>query len=119
MNDDNFFAMDRLVEFGMGIAIAKQMADSMNHSLQHTTIPGSQTPPLVAPSKNYHVVLDGKSAGPFAEIELSRLITEGRVKKDTHVWRPGMSKWELVENFPEVLRLVALTPPPFAPESSA
>ena len=118
MNDDNFFAMDRLVEFGMGVAVAKQMAESMNQTIQNTHIPGSQTPLLVPPSRTYHVVLDGKNAGPFTEIEFSRLITDGRVKKDTHVWRPGMPKWELAENVPEVLRLVALTPPPFTPEGS-
>jgi hypothetical protein len=61
-------------------------------------------------------MLDGKQAGPFSENELSRLITEGKVKKDTYVWCPGMAKWELVENVADVLRLVALTPPPFNPE---
>lgn len=116
MNEDNFFAMDRLVEFGMGIAVAKQMADSMNQSLQNTNIPGSQTPPLVLPAREFHVVLDGKNAGPFTEAELSKLIFDGMVKKNSLIWRIGMPKWEQAENVPEVLRLVALTPPPITPK---
>ena len=30
MNDQNFFSIDRLVEFGMSVAIAQQMVQSMN-----------------------------------------------------------------------------------------
>ena len=92
------------------------MVKSMNHSLQNTYIPGSQNPMLQQRVPHFdHVILGGKPAGPFSEQELSRLITEGKVTKGTHVWRPGMPKWELSENVPEVLMLVALAPPPFNP----
>lgn len=111
MNDDHFFSMDRLVEFGLSMAVARQMTESMNQALRHTHIPGTQTAPL-PPAHVYHVLLDGKPAGPFAEHELSRLITEGRLTKDSHVWRPGMATWALAENVDHVLRLVALAPPP-------
>jgi hypothetical protein len=117
MDDNNFFAMDRLVEFGMGIAVAKQMADSMNHSLQSAQIPGSQTLPLAVPSLRYHIVIDGKSAGPFTEVEALRLIADGKLKRDTYVWRPGMLDWDLAENVADILKLVALAPPPFKSES--
>ena len=116
MNEDNFFSINRLVEFGLGMSVAQQMVNSMNHALQNTYIPGPQTNPLGAPVKNYHVIFEGKSAGPFTENEISRLITEGKVKKDTFVWRPGMAKWDVVENVADVLKLVALTPPPFNPQ---
>jgi hypothetical protein len=66
-------------------------------------------------ASTYFVVLEGKPAGPFSEDQVSRLITEGKVTKASHVWKPGMSKWELAENIPDVLKLVALCPPPFIP----
>ena len=117
MNNDNFYSIDRLVEFGLGIGVAQQMVKSMNHALQNTYIPGShysmeqhQIP------RAYHVIIESKPAGPFSEQELSRLICAGTVTKNTHIWRPGLPKWELIENVPEVLRLVALAPPPFNPE---
>ncbi|KAB2970618.1 MAG: DUF4339 domain-containing protein [Zoogloea sp.] len=116
MNDDNFLSIDRLVEFGLGVSVAQQMVNSMNHMIQNTIMPGLQTPFLSNGPTSFHVILDGKPAGPFSESELSRLITEGKVRKESHVWYPGMAQWDLVERVPAVLRLVALAPPPFHPE---
>lgn len=117
MNDDNYFSINRLLEFGLGMAVARQMADSMNESLRRTHMPGLQDAPLAGPARTYHLILDGKQAGPFSERELSRLISEGKVNKDSYVWYPGMPNWATVENVADVLRLVALAPPPFHPES--
>jgi hypothetical protein len=117
MNNDNFFSIDRLVEFGLGIGIAQQMVQSMNHALQNTYIPGPMNPMMGGrPSAAFFAMLDGKQAGPFSEDELTRLIAQGQVDKTTYVWKAGMAKWERCENVPDVLRLVALCPPPFKPE---
>lgn len=118
MNTDNFYSIDRLVEFGLGIGVAQQMVNSMNHALQNSFTPGVMNPmgPPKPPS-NLFLILDGKQAGPFSEEEVSRLITHGAVTKGTYVWKAGMPKWDLCENVPEVLKLVALCPPPFKPES--
>lgn len=119
MNDDNFFSIDRLVEFGLGVGIAQQMVQSMNHALQNTYIPGSMNPvqgPLRQPV-SFFVILDGKQAGPFTENDMVRLISEGRVDKTTNVWKAGMANWASCESVPEVLRLVALCPPPFKPDA--
>lgn len=113
MNDDNFASIDRLVEFGMGIAVTRQMTASMNQAIENTRFPE----PAVA-AKRYHAVLDDKAAGPFTEEELSRLIREGKVSKSTFIWRPGMTNWQRVEDNAEVLRLVALAPPPFTPQGT-
>lgn len=116
MDNNNFYSIDKLVEFGLGIAVAQQMVNSMNHSLQNAHIPGAGNPMTQQrPNYSYHVILKGKPAGPFSEQEMSRMISEGKVTKGTHVWRPGMPKWDLTENVPDVLRLVALAPPPFTP----
>lgn len=100
----------------MGVAVAQQMAKQMNAAMQNTIIPGIQTAPISATATSFHVVLDGKPAGPFNDAEISRLIVEGKIKKNTYVWRLGMGDWSLVENTPEVMKLVALSPPPFIPE---
>ena len=116
MNDDNFYSINRLVEFGLGLAVAQQMVGSMNNAMRNTFIPGPQNAPVSVPIKIYYVMLEGKQAGPFDESELSRIIANGKVTKDTYVWKPGMAKWEMAENVSDVLRLVALSPPPFKPE---
>ena len=32
MNEDSFFSINRLLEFGMGMALAQQMVNTMNNS---------------------------------------------------------------------------------------
>jgi hypothetical protein len=63
----------------------------------------------------FYAMIDDKQVGPFSESELARLIAEKKVVKETYVWMPGMKNWQLAENTPSVLRLVALTPPEFKP----
>lgn len=126
MNTDNFFSVERLVEFGMGMGIAQQMVKSMNAALQEPYLPSAQVthlsglhpPPRIVP---FFVVLDGRQAGPFNETEISRLVAEGRITKSTYVWTTGMLQWELAENVPDFLRIIALTypsPPPLPPSAT-
>ena len=49
----------------------------------------------------------------FSEQELTRLIGEKKVVKETYVWMPNLPSWKIAEQIPEVLKLVALAPPPF------
>ena len=39
MNTDNFFSVERLIEFGVGMGIAQQMVQSMNNALQQAYQP--------------------------------------------------------------------------------
>ncbi|GAB1368103.1 hypothetical protein MASR1M42_06510 [Azonexus hydrophilus] len=125
MNDDNFFSIERLVEFGLGMGIAQQMVNSMNQAMKNVHIPGPMNGLAAMPGEvnslpvSYFVVLDGKQAGPFAAEELSRLIVQGRIDKMTYVWRAGMAGWAHCQDVPEVLKLVALCPPPLPPEVQA
>lgn len=113
MNDDSFFSINRLVEFGMGMSIAQQMVNTMNNAMTNMHIPGSMNPMQTVVPQFYYAMIEDKQAGPFSEQELSRLITEKKIIKETHIWKPGLPKWEIAENLPEILKLVALSPPPF------
>lgn len=117
MNDDNFYSIERLVEFGLGMNIARQMVGSMNQAMQNVSIPGPHNLPVAA-SSHYFLVLDGQQAGPFSEAEVCRLIHEGRLTKDSLAWKAGMQTWLPIQNVPDVLRLVALTPPPLSQKGS-
>ena len=114
MNDNGFFSIDRLVEFGLGMGVARQMINIMNESMQSMYVPGSidSMPKPVAQQQIYYVALEGKAVGPLNDSELSQLITQKKVDKNTLVWMPGMDVWQPIEQIPAVLKLVALTPPP-------
>ena len=112
MENSSFYSIDRLVEFGMSLAVAQQMTRTMNQTMREMYIPGTMSPMPSSLPQVYHVVLEGQQAGPFTEQEVMRLIADHRITKETLVWIPGMPAWQAVEKVPQVLRLVSLTPPP-------
>jgi len=117
MNEDSFFSINRLVEFGMGLTIAQQMVKTMNDSMNNMHVPGSMNSMQSQQQQFYYAVINGNQAGPFSEQELSRLISERKIVKETYIWKPGLPKWEMAEKLPEIIKLVALAPPPLPPEA--
>jgi len=113
MNDDSFFSINRLVEFGMGMTVAQQMVKTMNESMTNMHVPGAMNPMREPQQLFFYAMIDGKQAGPFSEQELARLIAEKKVVKETYVWMPSLSGWKIAEQIPQVLKLVILAPPPF------
>ncbi len=112
MDDESFFSINRLVEFGMGVAIAQQMVKTMNESMTTMHIPGAMNQVQSPSPQFYYVIINGLQAGPFTEQDLARLITDQKIDKSTYIWKPGMFNWEIAERLPEILKIVALTPPP-------
>ena len=50
--DNNFNSIDRLVEFGMGMAVAQQMVNTMNYAMSNMKVPGvgtTATPNMTQP----------------------------------------------------------------------
>jgi len=108
MDDNDFFSVNRLVDFGMSMALATQMTRTMNTVMGNMNVPGSSVKPM---PHIYYVAINNKSIGPLNESELSQLIGQKKINKDTLAWMPGMKDWQPIENVPAILRLVALTPP--------
>ena len=85
MNDNNFFSVDRLVEFGMGMAMAQQMVNMMNQSMKQMYVPGSiQSMPQPRPQQSniIYVGIEGKQVGPLNESEIITLV--GSTKTPWH-----------------------------------
>lgn len=112
MDQNNFYSIDKLIEFGMGIAMAQQMVKIMNETMQNMYVPGSPQNIISPQSASIYVVIEGKPVGPISEKEFSTLVTDQRVTKDSLVWMPGMLGWKVLEEVPNILRIIALTPPP-------
>ena len=121
MNDNHFYSIDKLVEFGLGMSVASQMVNMMNQGMRNMYIPGSiqsmpqgqqQQQPIAQPVQQIYVGVDGMQVGPLTSNEFSELVRTHKVTKDTLAWLPGMPAWKPVSEVPELLKVIALTPPP-------
>ena len=112
MNEESFFSIDRLIEFGLGMGIARQLVGMMNQSMQSMYVPGSIQSMPSSIAQTYFVAINGQQVGPLNDSELSQLISQKKITKDTLAWMPGMTGWKPIEQVPAILKLVALTPPP-------
>jgi len=116
MDDSHFFSIDRLIEFGMGMAIAQQMVGSMNNAFQNMSIPGVDTMHQGKAAINdqfYYAMIKDKQVGPLSLKDLCDLINKKEIVSETYLWNPSLTGWKMAEQIPEIVRLVAMTPPPF------
>lgn len=115
----DFSSLDKLVEFGLGVGIANQMMNTMNHTIAQTAVPGVGLNPGVscapevrqevpAPKRDYYIVKDERLAGPLTESELALLVAKGIVTEDTFCWYTGLDAWKLAKDIPEVNKLLLL-----------
>ena len=111
----DFYSIDKLIEFGMTNSMASQMIQTMNQSFKQMDMPGVS---MKKPEREavYYVAVKGKQKGPYSLTELIRQINEKKVTKDSYIWKPGMLKWEHAENMGEVVKYVAIDPPPVPEE---
>lgn len=168
---ESFFSMDRLIEFGMGMAMSRQIANTMNEMMasmrnppqMQTTVPPlfvqqpiqqgvpmqasyrpfaggiapqqiSQTPqavsqvvqgqagvsaqpvdtqPLPPPLPEVYYISRGNGIqeGPYSDTEITRLVSEKEINAATPIWKAGSPQWQTAKDFPNLLALIALTPP--------
>ena len=115
MNQDNSFApIERLMEFGMSMAVANQMVQTMNEVMAKSNKPSLQNVGLQHQvPKSYYIVVNDITQGPFSENEISNYIITNKINENTFVWHDGMSHWELSKDIPEVAKLFLLKPPKF------
>ena len=119
MNDSHFFSVDRLIEFGMGMSIAQQMISSMNYSMHNMAMPGVDPPKksTAISDQVYYAIIRDKQVGPLSTNDLMAFINQKEIVNETYMWTPSMTGWKMAEQIPEVVKLVAITPPPFKNES--
>lgn len=112
INDNNSFStIDRLVEFGMGLAVAQQMVNTMNHCIGNMQIAGTGNAlgqAISQVSKSYYLIVNNAVAGPFSENELSVLAKSHTLKAESLFWCTGMSGWTFARNIPEIMKIVLL-----------
>lgn len=116
----DFSSIDRLVEFGMGISLARQMVDTMNHAMQNSCVAGvnagttgqnaiARTAILSGqPDRQWYAAIDSLQVGPLTEKEVKELFHKRKITEDTLMWRPGLTAWQFAKTIPEINRIILL-----------
>lgn len=112
----DFSSIDRLVEFGMGLSLAQQMVNTMNHAMNNMQVAGvnagttGQTGCASASmtATHWYTVVDNRQVGPLNTAELTKLIDNDSIQENSLVWRPGMSGWQMACNVPEINKIFLL-----------
>jgi len=95
------------VGMGVGMGMGNQfgnMASSINTNPQQSAPP---PPPIV----NYFIYVNEQQSGPYTMNELTKFAIEGKINRNSHVWKQGMPNWEILDNMPELKSIVNMVPP--------
>ena len=93
-----------MMGMGIGGAMGNQMGGMMTN-LNKTTPP---PPPVLT----YHISLNGLQTGPFNLDQLKQFAQGGQFTKNHHVWKEGMTGWELASSVQELASVFSVVPPP-------
>ncbi len=106
--DNSFDSIERLMEFGMSMAVAQQMISTMNHTMNNMHVPGAGNSFIPPQSQQFYAVIDGAQVGPFTEEEVSRLVAAKKIMPDTLMWKPGATAWGTAQTMPEINKHILL-----------
>lgn len=107
MNDNSFYSLDKLVEFGMGLGIAQQMMSVMNKTINEMHIPNAGMA-IGYTKPGYFALVGEKTVGPLTGDELRILVDGDKLTADSFVWKEGIPGWKQVKNVPEIYKYVIL-----------
>ena len=96
-----------MVGMGAGIALGQEMTKKLTQAKIDKNTP----PPL--PEINYtmyHVALEDTPEGPYDIRTIQKYIRDGRIKRDTLIWKDGLKDWVEAESL--LKKYFGQTPPP-------
>lgn len=118
-HDNDFPAIDKLMEFGLGMALAQQMVKTMNMALSDTVVSGSPQAYRSTDQQQFYVVVDNAVGGPWSRQQVQAAILSGRLGRDSYVWTPGMNQWSRMGDVGYFTTAMPVQPPPLPPRGSA
>lgn len=102
-----------MASMAMGGAVGSGMAGMMGNMMQGMNDPKQSPPP--PPNVQYSISQNGQQSGPFSFNELQMLATQGKLTKETYVWKQGMGDWIVAGQVNELSSLFAAAAPPPPP----
>lgn len=100
------------VGMGMGFGMSNQMGNMFNQNQFNPNQNSNNPPPIIPPSIQYFVAVNGQQTGPFTEQILAQMAQQGTLKKDTLVWKTGLPAWINASQVAELSKLFDNVPPP-------
>jgi membrane protease subunit (stomatin/prohibitin family) len=99
---------------GAGFGVGNAMANAFGQATAGTRQSSADAPPPLPASVQYFTGIDGKQAGPFDAAQIQQMILSGAIKRDTQVWKAGMTGWATAETIGELSALFNNAPPPLS-----
>ncbi len=106
-----------LINAGLGLGAGLSLGKSMGNEFGQT---GSNlnTNPIPPPIQtHYFFVIDGKQSQPFLLDNISDLISNNIITKDTLTWKQGLTGWVKANDISELSPLFIQSPPPLPNQS--
>jgi len=107
------------IGLGMGFAMANQMAGMFQQQPAQPMAPQGAAPagppPPIPGSVPFYVVVNGQQAGPYPPPVLQQMVQQQTLKRDTLVWKQGMTAWTKAGEVHELTGLFAPQGPPPPP----
>jgi len=102
---------------GLGAGMGMAMASQMGKSGPWGAAPGAQAPASAAPppppvERVWHIAEGGQTSGPFSKASLGRMVSDGKLSRETFVWTEGQDGWQKAGEVAELARLFTVMPPP-------
>ena len=99
---------------GMGMGMAQGFAQGPWGAAPQ---PAMAAPPPPPPPVEHvwHIAENGTTKGPFSKTDLARMVTEGTLTRETHVWTQGQDGWKKADDVMELAQLFTVMPPPPPP----
>ena len=107
---DNDSMFDKIVEMGMGMAVANQIPKMMGSMMPDMSGNSQQGPPPVntAGTPQLYAIINNSQVGPLNEQEFISLIERGMIDTNTLIWKPGMRDWQPAQQVPEAGKMLLL-----------
>ena len=102
---------------GLGFAMANQMGQTMGQQQQAQPQQASAPPPLPGQQQiAFFAAINGQQAGPFDLPALNQMIGQGKITRETLVWKQGMANWTPAAQVNEIQQFFSQVPPPLPPQ---
>lgn len=109
-HNETYYSVDRLVEFGISMAVAQQMISGFQQAMSQS-MPNQSLPQQQNLNRVYYAVVNGEQVGPLSYHDIIRMVRERELHAGTLIWTPGQPSWLPASSFHEIMAVVAVAPP--------